>query len=443
MSAGPQLDSGSGGSTGGSSDCRVRLTIDGTDIPNTQIETHHSRDGVADRNTFTTAVVPTSWKGEDITSQITAFSASDGSQNYSQATVEWQDAMTSKWVTVHQGYVRAVGGGPKTGTAKVMIGGWEQFFTAIPFTKSYSRPTVTAVLNDVVSKVSQYTPVSLGVVGGGSTQVSSPSAGQARVGSTTTPGLGGAVAILDFIGNIVNQDLVHEAPPDKTLNVSKSFRKNRHTLKDVMKWVTGQVDARWYIDTTGNEPALVLDQNLTHRHWKDASLGSPGVRVIDNDAIQEIVPVNALTANGKSSMSIAGFRIKELDSNEFPTATVQYDPLIAAAGGQLRKPIVDADTLTVTATENRAKRELRERLKGASGGDITMYGKPDIEPFDRFTGVPVCNSHHVGDVPPIDYEVTEVQHKKTGGNEYGTRIGVNIWVDPDKISITHSTMETM
>lgn len=419
---------------------RVVVLINGFPIPTLEVETIHNKDGVADRNVYSTAIIPTTWKNEDIVGNIDAFGDEGG--YFDTAEVYWQDTESGTWVHNHTGYVRAVGGGNKPGTAKIIIGGWAQFFTAIPFSGTYDNPTVSTVLNDVVSAFFEHAPTALGLTGLGPAEEKSVSA--TDIAASTGAGQAGSlhskfrVAVWEGFENLGIIDLGLQEIDDRSLPAHKNFSNNRHTLKDVMEWVCGETNAKWYIDIGGGEPVLVYDKNLQHKHFYDASIGSPGCRVIDNDAIQEIVPINAITVNGKSSTSIAGFHIKELPSSEYPMATAQYDPLVNAAGNQLLRPVVESETLTLEATEEKAKRTLREEISGASGGDITMFGKPDIEPFDHFTGTPTCNGHHISDLSPLEYEVTSVQHKKVGGGEYGTRIGCHVWVDPNKISVKSS-----
>lgn len=413
---------------------RVVLVIDGTTIPTVEIETFHNKDGVADRNTFTRAIVPTSWEGQDILSDVNVFGSDDG--YFDAADIYWQDASQGTWVHNQSGYVRAKGGGPQTGTAKLILGGWSQLFTAIRFSKTYDSPTVGTVLNDVTSTVNEKVPISLSATG-----IGSPSSIQEPddpIGATGPTGIGGGVD-----DDITVLDMDNTSFENDTIQTTKNFVYNRHTLKDVMEWLCGEANARWYIDIDGGSPILILDTERNSKHYYDASLGqSPACRVINNDAIQEISPINGITVNGKSSMGTDGFRIKQLSAGKFPTATVQYDPLVNAANGEMLQPIIESQTLSVDATENKAKRELQKKISGATDGDITMFGKPDIVPLDHFTGVPTCDTHHVGDAPPIEYEVTEVQHRTVGGKEFGTRIGVNIWVDESKITTKNATMKS-
>lgn len=413
-------------------DQRVVLMIGGQHIPTLEIETIHNKDGVADRNTFTRAIIPATWKNEDILSKIDAYSDTNG--YFNTANVYWQDASIGTWVHVQSGFIRSIGGGSKSGTAKLIIGGWSQFFTSIPFSKTFDAPTVSTVLNEVANRFIARTGVSLSTTGLGTPDT-------IQEGDQSSLPLGGSRTGIQHGGKIGIVDRGKASFEDDTIQTTKNFVSNRHTLKDVMEWICGETDSRWFIDIDDGTPVLVLDALKDVKHFYDNSLEqSPGCRVVDNDAVQEIVPINTLTVNGKSSVGTHGFRIKELSSGKYPTATVQYDTLVSAANGDLLHPIEESETLTVEATENKARRKLKEKIAGASEGDITMFGKPDIEPFNHFTGPPVCNMHHVGDSSPIEYEVTNVQHKKKGGGEFGTRIGVHIWIDSDKISTKKATM---
>jgi hypothetical protein len=229
---------------------------------------------------------------------------------------------------------------------------------------------------------------------------------------------------------------------ESTLRIAnKQFKRNRHTLKDVMDWLCEVTGARWYVDPHSIVPTLIYDDDFTSKHFYDASVGSPGVRVIENDAIQEIVPINAVRVNGHTGVSVFGHEFRFIPSDTYPTVKAVYPPLVSRAGGQLKQPVKNSKTVTLKSTKAAAKKILTKEMQGAAGGDIVAFGKPDLAPFDHFTGVPVCKQHHISDPPPIEYEVQDVQHVKESGKEYATRFGVTVWVDPSKISIEDATMK--
>lgn len=417
------------------SDQRVVILIDGSPIPTTRVETQMSMDGIADRNIYADVTFPTTWRNEDILSQIDGFG--DVSTPYSQAKVFYQDSMIGTWALVLDGYVRSVGGTDTSGTARFIVGGWEQFFSAIPFSGSYDDPTISTILSDVTSTFAEHTPVSLSTTGVDEGEQVGESTDDTFISNTAISNTAITYEVFQRVGAIDQNKGSFE---DELLQLNKHFKKNRHTLKDVMEFLCEQINARWYVDTDGSNPVLVLDKDNNSKHFYDASIGSPGIRVVENDAIQEIVPVNSVRVNGKSATSIMGIDIKELPSNEYPTAEATYDPLVERSGGQLKQPIVEKDTITVDATEEAAQKELTKSIQGAVNGDILVWGKPDVEPLDRFTGVPVCGEHHIGSTEPIDYEVQSIQHVKESGSEFMTRIGVRVWVDQDNISV-NGTME--
>lgn len=429
-------------------DQRAVVVVDGSPIPTTRVEVNMSMDGPADRNSYADVEFPAAWRGEDIIAQIASFQ--DMATAYSTAKVYLQDASIGQWMLVLDGYVRSVGSAATSGVSRLIIGGWEQFFTGIYFSGSYNDPVVTTVLNDVASAFSEKAPSSLSVVGTGEPVTVATGGewedvlnlGMGTFSSTISGGNTGVALgseILDALGIV---DIPEADAPSRAIQLSKVFKKNRHTLKDVMDWLCKQTGARWYIGSGTGGPVLTFDAELRHKHFYDSSLGnSPGVRVITNDAIQEIVPINAVRVNGESAASFGPITIKEIDTGYFPYAEAEYTPLVQRAGGKLRQPVLEEETVTVEATKSAAYRALIEQIQGAVGGDITAWGKPDITPFDHFTGVPVCNEHYLGEAPPIEYEVQTVQHVKESGSEYATRIGVRVWVDPNKITVTGDMAE--
>jgi len=423
------------------SDARVRVEVDGTEIPTTSVETTVSTDGNADITKITEVKYPLKWGGKDIASQITAFSP-NSEATYSKATVSFQNVRSGKggdYYDVHYGFVRGGGGTDKSGEGKFYVDDPSSMFSSIPFSGKYDRPSVGTVLKDVVSEFNANSPFN---------------ASAGSVDNETVADDGILSTFLRFGFGI----------PGAILANSKSFKSNRHTLADVMKWVTETENGRWYFGYDGglklvydNDDSTAITYNSHGMVGRGASKrqllnsggrftdgGGPYIDIIENDAISEINPVNTLTVHGKTGIALFGYQADWIPADKFPAVTVEYPPFVKAANGQnVTAGIQETKSVSLEAAEGAAKRKLAEQMRGASQGDILCYGRPDIEPFDRIVAPPECSDMFPNqNVTPVEYEVTAVTHRKESTKELRTTVDVGPHIDESKIAVSESEMKS-
>lgn len=417
-------------------DRRVAVEVDSVggyvEIPTMEVESWISKEGVSDKNCVTEVHFPAEWYDRSVLAHIDAFDPGT-QESYDTAVVKWQDVQSGQWYSTHLGYVRAVGGTDEPNLMRMWVSDPADMTTAIPINVRYGPQTVVStVLDDAATVFEENTAF--------------PDVRTRVLDDRTVVNAKKVVATHQQI-------TVESSDAQNQVKTARQFKANRNVLADVLNWVTETVGGAWYFEgfIEDGDPVLTLvydpltkTQQFSDQHT-DAE-GSVDAHVLENDALREMMPVNAVTVNGQSLQSIKGIspgiaNPGALFSNKWPTATAIYEPLQEQAGQTMAPPVREADTASLTATEEKARKFLKEMMLGAPQGDVQMKGKPDLEPYDKLTSVPICNSQVEFDVPPLDYEVQKIKHHKQSDGEFETRAHVSIWVDPDEITITESKFD--
>lgn len=391
------------------------VSVGGVFIPTTYVQTTVAEDGVTDVVRLTEVKFPTEMDGMSVVDHIDAFEPSSQSE-YDVASVYYKDRVSGGWFLEQKGWVRGVGPTNEIGEGKMWVDDPSNLLTGIPFSRAYSDATLGTVLRDVRDEFEEYTIFD----------------------SVEVDASGLDLLFLDD-ENFVESGL-------ENIFEQKSFTANRHTLVDALNWATSSLHARAWFEPLPDRLVLVFDIDFgVSGRFVDQTIedpNSPVFKIIENDAIDELRPLNAVTVNGSSKVSVAGFTIRQLESGSFPQVSVQHTPLVERTGQMLPGQYVDSGTTTIEQTENYAKKELKTRLTGTGEGDILGFGRPDILVGDRLTARPFCQSDvPTTDVPPpLDYEIQQIQHECESG-VYTTRVNVHVWVDADDIDVVESGMK--
>lgn len=426
---------------------RVRLTINGTNIPTvnqgvtTEISNSSQKNG-PDLTRLTEAFVPLEWKDEDITSGIQAFDPTSQS-NYDKATVEWQHVRNpGTWTKAHRGFVRGVSGSESTGVARVIISDPASLMTAIPFSGKYNYPSTDKVFNDVVQEFNENSIFNAAVSMSASREVDGGGGGGTSI-------IEGAISDLSF-------GLLGEG---SNLQDQKTFKKNRHSCADVLDWATEAAGGKWYFDLQGtNQLQLVYDsgtgsQTFVQREKsgspQDQQLKNQGafpqcglaeLDIISNDALAELFPINTLTVKGATGASVFGRDVSMVPGEKAPYVRVTYPPFLERAGGNVVGETIETDNVTLQSATNKAKRELEKRILDSGTGQIECYGNGSPRPYDTVVAKPECNDVLTSSVNPLTHEIAKVVHEKPATKEMITFLDVSPVVDPSEIEVESTEM---
>jgi hypothetical protein len=237
-------------------------------------------------------------------------------------------------------------------------------------------------------------------------------------------------------------------PLDTTerLVTQQTFLADRHTLTDVLDWLTELTDTTYWFAPTGTGVYLYLTETpntFTHTaHYLAGDSTDNVTHIIDNDALAELRPVNALIAVGggkRSRRSVGQFARNQLPE-KIVRAKARHETLYQRAGDSefYGGGISKTDAQTKQEIEHTAKRRLAKAIEGASSGDMTTLLRAPIQPYDLIRAKPTCQESPATDLPPITYEVSRVHHEITAQGTPTTTLNVTLPVHDDEITIVES-----
>jgi hypothetical protein len=170
--------------------------------------------------------------------------------------------------------------------------------------------------------------------------------------------------------------------------------------------------------------------------------------VIENEALYEMRPVNAIRLKGDIGFNIRtptddateSASIRTPFGSTYPEVVVQYDPLVKRYGGQLVRTQTSALN-DVDRLERQARSRLKELLDGVSGGGMRLTFAPHLRPYETVLATPACAGVDA-DVDALRYEVQRATHavRPDGNVVPHTDIDVSVRVDQDAFTTTEKTV---
>lgn len=482
-------------------------------IPVTSVELWINKDGPADVTRHAKVRFPTEWGGNDITQYINGLQASeerDDSTAYDRCRIWFYDHETNAYQIAHYGYIGGVGPSD-TGVNKMMVYDPADLMRKIQVSKSFGDPTIAQVASFCVNgEDDNGNPVGLeqrSVFKNISYYIAGPQ--EVKNQKTDMRDLGGAepsksdISIMgfnlsDYVDDIFDFYFGSEVTGG-VLGGQKRFQFNRHNLVDVMDWFMSEIGGRWFFEPSPEGPILFIDNtnaqneegernedgDYARRLFIDDMIGladrdEPGlapnespsdqgfagdiseytdrhafttVDVIDNTAMYDIKPFNALELMGESrtfrerygraggtmadEANFGGAGSPGAYTEVFPYVKVTYPPLVERAGGyEYTAPAVESDKVYLDQAVRQAKKEFEKHLEEESEGSITIKGEPFIMPHDYIQVIPHCGDTFANtEVNPITYEVNRVKHKREAGSRYTTELGVSLVYDESLVEI--------
>jgi hypothetical protein len=327
------------------------------------------------------------------------------------ADIQIRDHASGAYRTVHRGVVTGVGG--SSGSHKEM-----RFVVRDPsvylglaasFSINYGAGALSAALQNVAEAIESTAPVF--------DSVPVKALIPPEEDDADSPVLGLFVKPMEFFSNL------DELSSPRT----KGFQANRDSLGDVIQWVRNELDQAikvWFepytTDGGTRTVALTVAPDPTRRFISqgiDPDEESPyadakETRLIFNDALYEISPINAVDARGTATwtaIEVSGHEVRTGDlDDDYPYAIVQHDPTVARAGQRVTRA-VDVPANTISSAESQAKNELESMIQGSGRGTIDADLDPDLRPYDLLRAVPICRDF-IDDPTPLNYQVVGVVH---------------------------------
>jgi hypothetical protein len=424
--------------------CGARVYVDGEKVPviNDGIECHIRKDGPLDINKLTDVYFPVEWQGEDYSGAVTALDPNEKDNSWDPVEIQIKNHGTDEFVTVHKGFVMAVGGGAKgTLERRMRVADIGQLLTAVPASQTFDSPRPETVLEYAIDELIKAQPVFNDIV---------LKAVNRNERDVDISGPLEAIGDISFEGGFFGKT---------------RFKANEHTLLDVLDWVLEHIGGRFYFDYDNGSDDLVFvyDFAPTAPTAEAKHLGG-NTEVIQNNALYEISPINTVTVQGKTNNAVdtvvntaedianaANFVTGgEMDfggEKGFPEATVYHEQLRQLSGGAtLKPPIKETDTTDKRSTEIAATKRLKDILDNAGGGEIVTRPFPIALPYTEFVSKPACGDAVDVDVPPISYEIEEIKHvvsAKASDNRPSayTKLNVSMFIDTDDMVVEQSVMK--
>ncbi|QGA82761.1 hypothetical protein [Halomicrobium sp. LC1Hm] len=382
------------------------------------------------------------------------------------------DGDTDEYTTVHRGYVKSLGsGGATENTMRFRVGGLSQLLTEIPAGVSFNASSVDNVLAYVLDQLeqSQSTFDEIGVdidqtllnqlaqfsrstddgdIDSGSTDDGTPLGSILNTADDATniatygiPGVGQLYAVAQSRGVIddgpieeVSEALGEQTP---TEGLAARFTRNQHTLGDVIRPINERIDIRlaFLPDNNGGVALTGISPN-SQTHYARHLGGSTAV--LNNNALVEISPVNALRLSGRPTnelVSVEGYDVEypDLDGN-YPVVVVEHGPTRERAGQTITAERT-ADIHNLPNLVSAAKTRLKRMIDTAGSGTISTVPDPQLRPYQTFVAQP-----RVGEeMPSIEYEIERVTHSLTADEFPRTELTVSLAANYGEMNVTERT----
>lgn len=173
----------------------------------------------------------------------------------------------------------------------------------------------------------------------------------------------------------------------------KTFQPNKDTLADVVAWFEDRTNSKVWLQLTEDGLTLVAVRNperINHTaHYLGGDLG-----VIDNNALNEIKPINTVVVKGAAKKSLhvtEDFQINAVGDDQYYVAKARHQPLYEKSGNteyMVEEYVSDAASSDQVKSEARSM--LKKRIQEATGGNMLTLLRSPIKPFDTVTAKPTC-----------------------------------------------------
>jgi len=407
-------------------DCQtdVRAYVNGTRLPVGDGDLHIRKEGPIDMARYLDIGFASPRNGEDF---LDAFGAAntDTQDDFDVARVELLDEATQEYVTAFHGLVTGVGNAPN-GPAS-----WwtfraqspELLLHNIPASVVFKDAQVGDVVEYVIEELRPQLPMDVGVA-----VDNDVSADRFQRESDSD------------LESFLNSEPGLTQGTEARLATPKTFQANRSTIGDVLNWLRDKTSTRIWFEPTSEGVSLVVTDSPTQRQHDAHNLGG-NLRVVDNNALTELVPANTLVIKGSAKQSygsVGDFQINA-PASDYLSVKVRHKTLYERAGGRelhAERNVV-SDAFEKDELVNEAKSRLKEEIDAPSQGDMETLFRGPIIPFDTVRANPTCNEQ-VSSSEPVTYEVQRVHHKLRTGGFSKTKLNVGVHTSFDDMEVVSS-----
>lgn len=394
-------------------DTDSRVFVNNVRVPVVNADVHIRKEGALDVTRYAEVQFPATFNGERY---VDLFDTTDPDNQSSFDTlyIELKGA-TGDYVPTFRGFVTGVGATDKTSVWQCRARGPADLLTSVSAGKQFTSTTGVQVVDYIIERLQNKSQFNIQ----GPIDQNDEVLEELEIYDAN-----------NALGNILGLE-------DKSHDLSnKTFQTNRHTLKDVVDWLRSKTALRLWFEPTRGGITLVPFKRPTARSFKAHYLGGD-VKVISNNALSELSPINTIEARGSASKSLTPLGFFELnsDSGKYVIAKARHKGLYERAGEtELQADtFIKSDGNTTEEVNNDAKSALKDAIDEATAGDMLTILAGEVTPFDTIEARPTCRTEAEKTVP-LTYEVNRVHHMvspddESSGTISKTRLNVGIHTD--------------
>lgn len=372
-----------------------KLYLNGTEVPPARVDLYCRKEGPLGVNRYAEVQFASPFNGTDFFNVLNT----DGSDEQSQPDtlrIEIRDQNAETYTTAFHGIVTGVGDS-RSDNRKLKhcrAEGIEHFLDRIPASFQYKRnepKPVSVVVDAIVTQLNDGVPL--------------------PIGFEELPESVGGLFTLD--GTLI--PAAADALSDKKLISGKTFQANKHTLKDMIQWLSGKLDGRFWIVPTKDGGifqyfANPVEQSASLRaHY----LSDGNLRVINNTALNQVRPLNTIIVNGRAASTFVELGPFEVNTPEdsFVQVKARHDVLYQRSGNtELTTKIKKSDAESKEEVKKEARTMLKRKIDEASTGSMHTVLDREVQPFATIEARPTVNTQ-ANQVPSITYEVHRSHYK--------------------------------
>jgi len=411
-----------------------KVLVNGERIPVGDVDIHIRNEGYIDIARYVEVNFFSPFRGTDFLDVFNSVEGTDGS-GMDEIYIEVSRYNDDTYFPAFRGVVTGVGnagGDTPSQMWTLRAQGPAMFLDKVPVSSNFEETGAQFIVDEVGEDLADKLPfdVTVADVEGFESEDETVGAEDDGGNQFSNSGLGPS-----SVEGATSEDTLSGATP----NVTKTFKKNRDTLADVLQWISKKKDALLYFIPRQNDVKLQPYFGNQIRPYDAHYLGG-NVIVMENNALSELSPINTLTVNGKAASTISGLLPNNISSGEFAQVKVRHEGLYERAGETELHPDshVEDDALKKKATENAAKKMLREKITEATGGDMETLLFAPIAPYDTIRAKPVCEGQSGTETDPITYNISRVHHQIRASDLSTTKLNVGVAVGDGDIEVVQS-----
>jgi hypothetical protein len=394
--------------------CPTRVYVNGTRIPAADVDVHLRKEGPLDINRYAEVNFASPWNDKDFLGEfdsikeLTQEDVNSAAPNLDQLLeneapspdtlrIDCRNQGDDAYNVLFHGIVTGVGDSPN-GNRKIhhcRAQGPEHYLDKIPASKQWNRTTVEDVIQYVVNELNKNYVLDIGL---GDVNVS--------VAEDTADGTNPL-----SLSNFLNPRLLYT----EDLITGKTFQANKHTLANVVGWLTDKVGGRTWIQPTLDGASFFIIKNVTttSTNHKAHYLNNGNTRIINNTALKQIKPLNTIILNGKAAETFAEVGDFEINmpAGKFTQVKARHDVLYQRNNQkELTETIRKSDSESKEEVIQEAKSILKQKVDEATSGSMQVTHDRFIQPFDTIEARPTVNGQS-NEVSPLTYEVHRCHYK--------------------------------